>query len=89
MALTISSSFDSGNIRVLSQTGDTANLEIVSDHMSEFYQWFHFRLAGAGGREVTLNITNCAGAAYPDGWPNYTACLSVDREDWVRVPDTS
>ena len=22
--------------------------------MSDFHQWFHFRLAGAGGREVTL-----------------------------------
>ena len=89
MALTISSSFDSGNIRVVSQDGDSARLEIVTDHMSDFYQWFHFRLAGAGGREVTLEITNCAGAAYPDGWPGYKACISVDREDWVRVPDTS
>ena len=33
--------------------------------MSDFYQWFHFRLAGAAGREVTLRIVNCAGAAYP------------------------
>ena len=89
MALTISSSFDSGNIRVVSQSGDSARLEIVTDHMSDFYQWFHFRLAGAGGREVTLEITNCASAAYPDGWPGYKVCVSVDREDWVRVPDTS
>ena len=54
MALIISSSFDSGNIRLVSQQGDSAELEIVTDHMSDFYQWFHFRLAGAGGREVTL-----------------------------------
>ena len=27
--------------------------------MSDFHQWFHFRLAGAGGREVTLRIINC------------------------------
>ena len=89
MALTISSSFDSGNIRLVSQQGDSAELEIVTDHMSDFYQWFHFRVAGGGGREVTLKITNCAGAAYPDGWPGYKACLSVDREDWTRIADTS
>src|SRR3982751_2343691 len=53
MALTISSSFDAGNIRVVHQDGDRADLEIVKDHMSDFYQWFYFRLAGAAGREVT------------------------------------
>ena len=89
MAITISSAFDSGNIRVTSINGDSADLEIVTDHMSDFYQWFHFRLAGGGGREVTLKITNCAGAAYPDGWPGYKACVSVDREDWTRIPGTS
>ena len=89
MSLIISSSFDSGNIRVVSIDGDTAELEIVTDHMSDFYQWFHFRLAGGGGREVTLKITNCAGAAYPDGWPDYKACVSVDREDWTRIADTT
>src|SRR6266498_4148642 len=51
MALTISSSFDAGNIRVAKQDGDRADLEIVKDHMSDFYQWFHFRVAGAAGRE--------------------------------------
>lgn len=89
MSLTISSSFDSGNIRVVSQKGDVAQLEIVTDHLSDFYQWFHFRLAGGGGREVTLNITNCGGSAYPDGWPDYQACISVDREDWTRIENTS
>ncbi|MEO6580833.1 MAG: M14-type cytosolic carboxypeptidase [Sphingomicrobium sp.] len=89
MAITISSAFDAGNIRVISQSGDTAELEIVTDHLSDFYQWFHFRLAGAGGREVTLKITNCGKAAYPGGWPGYQACMSLDREDWVRVPGTS
>ncbi|HEX2624077.1 MAG TPA: M14-type cytosolic carboxypeptidase [Sphingomicrobium sp.] len=89
MSITISSAFDAGNIRVTSQDGDSASLEIVKDHMSDFYQWFHFRLAGGGGREVTLKITNCGGAAYPDGWPDYRACMSLDREDWVRIEGTS
>ena len=89
MTLTISSAFDAGNIRVVKQDGDSADLEIVKDHMSDFYQWFYFRLAGAKGREVTLRITNCAGSAYPNGWPDYRACLSADREEWLRVEGTS
>ena len=67
MSITISSAFDAGNIRVVGQSGDTIDLEIVKDHMSDFHQWFHFRLAGSGGREVTLRIVNCGSAAYPDG----------------------
>jgi murein tripeptide amidase MpaA len=89
MTISISSAFDAGNIRVVGIDGDTANLEIVKDHLSDFYQWFHFRLAGSGGREVTLKIVNAGGSAYPNGWPDYRACVSMDREDWVRVDDTS
>ena len=58
MAITISSSFDAGNIRVIGRDGDRADLEIVHDHMSDFYQWFYFRVSGGAGREVTLRITN-------------------------------
>ena len=89
MSITISSAFDAGNIRVIEQRGDTIDLEIVNDHMSDFFQWFHFRLAGAGGREVTLRIINCGKSAYPDGWPGYKGCVSIDREDWTRIPGTS
>ena len=89
MTISISSAFDAGNIRVVSIDGDTATLEIVNDHLSDFYQWFHFRLAGAGSREVTLKIANCGKSAYPNGWPGYRACLSIDREDWVRIDGTS
>ena len=89
MSLVISSAFDAGNIRVVKNEADAVDLEIVNDHLSDFYQWFHFRVSGAAGREITLRITNCAGAAYPNGWPGYKACLSLDREDWVRISDTS
>ncbi len=89
MSLTISSAFDAGNIRVVSQDGDTADLEIVKDHMSDFYQWFYFRVAGGKGREVTLRITNCGGSAYPHGWPDYRACVSADRDEWLRADGTS
>ena len=89
MALTISSSFDAGNIRVIKQDGDRVDLDIVQDRMSDFYQWFYFRVAGGAGRELTLRITNCAGSAYPNGWPDYKAVMSLDRDEWVRVSETS
>ncbi|WP_380872290.1 M14-type cytosolic carboxypeptidase [Sphingomonas sp. DBB INV C78] len=88
MALGISAAFDSGNIIVLGQDGDAFDLEIARDHESDFYQWFHFRLTGAAGREVTLRIRNAAGSAYPGGWPNYHARVSEDRESW-RHADTN
>ena len=37
MSVTISSAFDAGNIRVTKQNGDSADLEIVHDHMSDVY----------------------------------------------------
>src|SRR6476469_4379159 len=89
MTLTLSSSFDAGNTRVLSQDGDRVGLEIVKDQLSDFYQWVYFRVAGAAGREITLRITNCAGSAYPNGWPGYKGVMSLDREEWVRITETS
>jgi len=88
MTLSISSAFDGGNIRLVSIDGDRLDLEIVTDHQSDFYQWFYFRLTGGRDRALKIRLTNCAGAAYPHGWDNYRACLSEDRETWERV-DTS
>jgi murein tripeptide amidase MpaA len=86
MTLSITSAFDGGNIRVVGVEGRRADLEIVHDHESEFYQWFYFRVTGAaGGEPLELRILNCAGAAYPLGWENYRACMSYDREEWERV----
>ncbi|RYY37070.1 MAG: hypothetical protein EOP59_14085, partial [Sphingomonadales bacterium] len=88
MTIHINAAFDSGNIRVLTVEGDRADLEIVTDHLSDFYQWFHFRVAGAKGRTLTLRILNAGGSAYPDGWPGYKARVSADRAAW-RLADTN
>ncbi|HYW17440.1 MAG TPA: M14-type cytosolic carboxypeptidase [Allosphingosinicella sp.] len=85
MTLSVTSPFDGGNIRTVAVDGSRIDLEIVKDQASEFYQWFYFRLTGAEGQEVELRIVNCAGAAYPLGWRNYRACMSLDREEWERV----
>lgn len=83
--IAIHSAFDSGNIEVLSLSGATAHLAIRRDHQSEFFQWFHFRVSGAAGRDLTLKITNLNQSAYPGGWPNYRAAVSEDREFWGRA----
>ena len=44
--ISIDAAFDSGNIEVLSIDGACAKLAIRPDNMSEFAQWFHFRIAG-------------------------------------------
>ncbi len=86
--IAIHSDFDSGNIEVLSIEGTKARLAIRHDKDSEFFQWFHFRVSGAAGRALELKITGLNASAYPDGWPNYRAAFSEDREFWGRT-DTS
>jgi len=87
-ALQVTSAFDSGNIVIESIDGATATLSIRKDHQSDFYQWFHFRVAAPAGTALTLRITGLAGSAYPDGWPGYNAAVSEDREMWNRAPSS-
>lgn len=87
-SLFIDAAFDSGNIEVLSVAGNTARLAIAKDHLSEFFQWFHFRVAGPAGEEMVLKITGLNAAAYPGGWPDYQACVSEDRDYWGRAATT-
>ena len=85
--LRIASSFDGGNIDVLAaDTPDAIRLAIRQDHQSEFLQWFYFRLSGARGQPCRMILTNAGQAAYPDGWADYRAVASYDRQDWFRVP---
>lgn len=81
----IDAAFDSGNIEIVEISGATARLTIRKDRQSDFFQWFHFRVSGAAGRELELKITGLAGAAYPAGWPGYRAAVSEDREFWGRA----
>jgi murein tripeptide amidase MpaA len=87
--MVVSAAFDSGNIEVvrLRQPG-VADLAIRKDHLSDFYQWFHFRVSGVAGVPLTLNIVNAGQSAYAEGWAGYRACVSEDRQTWGRT-DTS
>ena len=83
------SAFDSGNITVQSITSDKgqhkARLSIVKDRDSDFFQWFHFRVAAQAGDRLELIISGLKESAYPQGWPDYDACVSEDREYWGRA----
>lgn len=90
----ISDNFDSGNIRVI-DASDASNiqLEIKHDNQSEFYQWFHFKLQTdtthhSNHQEHVIHLTNAGHAAYVEGWEDYRAVASYDREHWFRVPTT-
>ena len=83
----ITSNFDAGNISVVSaETPSDIRLEINNDNQSEFYQWFYFRVSDVRDTALTLKIMNAGGAAYVDGWTDYQACASYDRDTWFRVP---
>ena len=82
----ITAAFDGGNIRVIDIQGDRVDLEIAKDHLSDFYQWFSFRVANAAGRKLTFRIINAGKSAYPFGWPGYKARASTDRVRWRMIP---
>jgi len=86
MSIKISQNFDAGAIEVLS-TADVGNIQLNlrSDSNAEFAQWFYFRLQGARDQDATIHIMNAGQATYPDGWVNYRAVASYDRENWFRV----
>ena len=86
MNITVNAAFDSGNIDLVSITGDVVDLNIRRDRESDFFQWFYFRVAGAAGRTLTFRIVNAGDSAYPQGWPGYSARASTDRLAWRQTP---
>jgi murein tripeptide amidase MpaA len=87
MKLTISSNFDSGNIEVVNvENPENIQLNIRKDTNSEFLQWFYFRLQGARDQRCNIQLMNAKDAGYPEGWDNYQARASYDREEWFQIP---
>lgn len=83
----ISSNFDGGNISVLSiDSMDDIRLEIRKDTLSDFSQWFYFRMQGAAGYPCSVKIMNAGDTFEPDGWKDYNVVASYDRLNWFRVP---
>lgn len=83
----INSNFEGGNIICLkSEQADDIQLQIKKDNNSDFFQWFYYRLTGAQGQRCQMKIMNAKDAAYADGWPDYQAVASYDKDFWFRVP---
>ncbi|MEO6353145.1 MAG: M14-type cytosolic carboxypeptidase [Burkholderiaceae bacterium] len=87
MSITISQQFDGGAIEVV-RTDDPQDivLNLRKDSSADFSQWFYFRLQGARGVACTMRFLNAGQATFPEGWSDYQAVASVDREHWFRVP---
>ncbi|WP_438012587.1 M14 family metallopeptidase [Psychrobacter raelei] len=83
----ISANFDAGNIEVLN-TDNPKNIELAirPDVGDEFFQWFNFRLTGDIGKQYVLNIVNAGESSYVEGWEDYQAVASYDRQYWFRLP---
>lgn len=83
----ITANFDAGNIDVIN-LDDKKNIQLAirPDVGGEFFQWFNFRLSGQIGEQYVLNIVNAGEASYLEGWENYQAVASYDREYWFRLP---
>lgn len=85
--LKISSQFDAGNIEVVEASSlQNIQLSIRKDQHSDFFQWFYFRVQGGEGEALRMRLVNASEAAYPDGWDDYKAVASYDRQTWFRVP---
>lgn len=83
----ITSSFDSGNIGVIS-ANDPGNIElnIRKDTNADTYQWFYYRVTGAESTKLRMKILNAGGASYPEGFEDYKARASYDKLNWFMVP---
>jgi murein tripeptide amidase MpaA len=89
MPIKISHQFDAGAIDVVhADNPQTIDLRLCKDSHADFAQWFYYRLQGARDQECMMRILNAGEATYPNGWKDYQAVASYDREHWFRVPTT-
>jgi len=87
LGMQISANFDSGNIDVVStDSSQDIQLKIRKDNQSDFFQWFHFKIHNNDHVENVIKILNASESAYVEGWEDYQAVASYDREHWFRVP---
>ena len=83
----ISRNFDAGAISVI-DSADSQNIRLAlrGDNAASFSQWFYFRLQGAAYQPCRIRIENAGQSSYPEGWEDYQATASYDRNNWFRVP---
>lgn len=85
--IAIDTQFDGGSIEVIRATGaDDIQLRLRKDRQSDLAQWFYFRVQGPPRQSYRIAIIDLKASAYPEGWQEYRALASTDRQTWVRVP---
>mmetsp|Transcript_24437 Transcript_24437/g.78829 ORF Transcript_24437/g.78829 Transcript_24437/m.78829 type:complete len:271 (-) Transcript_24437:1738-2550(-) len=103
-SVSVSSSFDSGNARLVFAEGDLVTVRIEADPVTELegcrhLQWFAFRstltTVAVGGtpsasdeRLILYEIDNAGLCLYASAWDGAEVCVSHDRQSWCRVPTT-
>jgi hypothetical protein len=98
-SISITSAFDSGNIRsgaavTLEGSPPVVQLRIRPDpftllEQKKHMQWFSFRaMPPAGTSTVRYDITNANEASFPSAWPGTAVCYSLDRKVWKRCWST-
>lgn len=83
----INAQFDAGNIECL-QSSDPSDvqLRIRNDVGDEHKQWFYFQVCGARDMACRFKLVNAGEVSYPEGFVDYQAVASYDRQHWFRVP---
>ena len=83
----INTAFDAGSIEVISlNSANDFKFKIRQDTNSHFAQWFYFQLSNVANSSLKLNFVELDKTAYPEGWHNYSICVSYDNKSWFRVP---
>lgn len=83
----ISTQFDGGSIIVKDLSkAEHIRLDLREDNAADFKQWFYFRLQGAAYTPCIIHFENAHQSSYPEGWEDYQAVASYDRQNWFRVP---
>ncbi|WP_122317278.1 M14-type cytosolic carboxypeptidase [Pseudomonas cichorii] len=90
MPLTISSDFDSGNIKVIDASNPARiELAIAPDTKSGHFQWFHFKVEGLNvGQTCGFSLNNASESTFNRAWSGYNAVASYDHQNWFRVPSS-
>ena len=96
--VSISSAFNSGNVKLTEMCGQTVRLAIQPDPHTELEkrdhkQWFAFRStlvadASVPAASVTYEIVNAGSCSYASAWKGYEVCVSHDQQRWRRVAST-
>ena len=96
--LSISSTFDSGNIKLVEMDGhQKVRMRILCDPLTELeqahhMQWFAFRSTvrradpGVDSWSTTYEIDNAGLCSYASAWEGAEVCVSHDQQTWRRVP---